>query len=318
VKALVADGTGAVVLAEVDDPVASRNEVVVEIAASSIDRVDVRALHEPARRGSGPAGGLDVAGRVVSAAADGTGPPVGARVMGYSTGGAWAEYATVPTPTLAALPDDVTFAEAATVPTAGLTALRALALVGPLLGARVLVTGASGGVGMFAVQLAKLAGAQATGAVRSLERARDLEKVMDWLDVVVGSALDGRFDVILDGVGSTLLTASLRAVAPGGTIVQFGRSAADGQDAPPAQIDESWFGRSMGAKLVAMVVTDELARHGSGARDLALLASLISTKQLTVPLQRTVPWGDASHAITDAGRHGMVGKVTLVVREEQV
>jgi NADPH:quinone reductase len=317
-RALVVEGNGAIALGEVDDPVAGPSEAIVEVAATSINRVDVRALHDPSRRSAGPAGGLDLAGRVVRAAVDGTGPPVGARVMGYSAGGAWAEYATVPTATLAALPDDVAFVEAATVPTAGLTALRALALGGPLLGARVLVTGASGGVGMFAVQLAKLAGAQVTAAVRTVERAHALEKVVDGLDVRVGAALDGRFDVILDGVGSTLLTASLRAVAPRGTVVQFGRSAGDGQDAPPAQIDESWFGRSMGAKLVAMVLTDELVRHQSGARDLALLATLVSTKQVTVPLQRRVPWADASQAIADATRHGLVGKVALVVRDEPV
>src|SRR5207247_11345890 len=86
-----------------------------------------------------------------------SGPRVGARVVGLLPEGAWAERVAVPTHALAALPDKVTFAQAATLPVAGLTALYALAKRGPLLGRRVLVTGATGGGGYFADQLARLA-----------------------------------------------------------------------------------------------------------------------------------------------------------------
>src|SRR4030095_5255420 len=98
-------------------------------------------------------------GTIERAAADGSGPKVGARVVGFLPEGAWAERVAVPTHALAELPANVTFSQAATCPVAGRTALHALGKNGTILGKRVLVTGATGGVGDFAVQLARLGGA---------------------------------------------------------------------------------------------------------------------------------------------------------------
>jgi NADPH:quinone reductase-like Zn-dependent oxidoreductase len=309
----VADGKGGVALTEIEPP-GSRDddEVLVEVAATSINRVDLRAL-STAENGVTPAGGLDVAGRVAAAAADGSGPAVGTRVMGYCSGGAWADRVTVSTSLLAPIPDGLGFAEAAALPTAGLTALRALALGGSLLGAEVLVTGASGGVGSFAVQLARLGGANVTAGVRTRERAGELERVLGTLKVCVGSELGGPYDLILDGIGSSMLSAALGAVAPGGTVVQFGRSAWDSADASPAEIDGTWFARSMGAKLLAMVVVDELRRHASGVRDLTTLARLATDGRLVVPVSSKVPWADAGDAIATARTDGVIGKVVLLV-----
>src|SRR5262249_42279908 len=141
-RAVVVDpGTpGRLVIRDVPDPSPDRTAAVVRVRAISLNRGEVR------RSGMADAGwrpGWDLAGVVERAAADGTGPREGTRVVGLVLEGAWAERVAVPTPALAELPDKVTFSQAATFPVAGLTALHALAKGGLLLGKRVPVTGAT-------------------------------------------------------------------------------------------------------------------------------------------------------------------------------
>jgi NADPH:quinone reductase-like Zn-dependent oxidoreductase len=140
-------------------------------------------------------------GVVERQAADGTGPAAGVRVVGLVRAGAWAELAAVPVDWLAPIPDGVPDAQAATLPTAGMTALRCLELGGLLLGRRVLIAGANGGVGRIAVQLAVASGAQVTALVRDaaageLDELRggasasaDLARLCDLVDV---GRLDGQ------------------------------------------------------------------------------------------------------------------------------
>ncbi|HEV8193962.1 MAG TPA: alcohol dehydrogenase, partial [Ktedonobacterales bacterium] len=168
-RAIVVDPSAPERLAirEVEAPAPAPSEAVVHVAAFSLNRGEVRAASS-AEAGTRP--GWDFAGTVERAAADGFGPKEGARVVGMLEEGAWAERITVPTVALAELPDAVSFAQAATLPIAGLTALYGLERGGSLLGRRVLVTGASGGVGLFACQLARLGGAErVVGVVRSAE-----------------------------------------------------------------------------------------------------------------------------------------------------
>ena len=130
------------------------HEALVQVEAISLNRGEVRDAME-AEAGWRP--GWDLAGTVIKQAANGTGPKVGSRVMGTVPihGGAWAEQVAVPTNMLAEIPTNVTFAQAATLPVAGLTALYALDKGGLLLHKRVLITGSTGGVGLFAHQLAR-------------------------------------------------------------------------------------------------------------------------------------------------------------------
>ncbi|HZC19491.1 MAG TPA: NADPH:quinone oxidoreductase family protein, partial [Rubrobacteraceae bacterium] len=144
-------------LGEVEAPDPAPSEVLVRVSAISLNRGEVRRSQE-AEAGFRP--GWDLAGTVERAAADGTGPREGARVVGLLSSGAWAELVTVPTDSLAELPEGVSFEQAATLPVAGLTALYALEKGGGLVGKSVLVTGASGGVGLFTLELARLAGAR--------------------------------------------------------------------------------------------------------------------------------------------------------------
>ncbi len=225
-RAVVVDpeAPGRLVIKPVPDPVPDRGEAIVRVRAISLNRGEVR------RAGMAAAGwrpGWDLAGEVERAAADGSGPRAAARVVGMLGEGAWAERVAVPTHALAELPEKVTFSQAATFPVAGLTALYSLAKGGLLLDRRVLVTGATGGVGDFAVQLARLAGAHVTATARRADQVAAL-RALGAHDVTVGDEIPAspKYDLILDSVGGRTLGTALSALA---------RSGARGHRAEPAR-----------------------------------------------------------------------------------
>jgi NADPH:quinone reductase-like Zn-dependent oxidoreductase len=241
-------------------------------------------------------------------AADGSGPPAGARVVGLADAGAWAELAAVPTGRLAVLPEAVSFAEASTLPVAGVTAVRALELGGPLLGRRVLVTGAAGGVGRFAVQLAHRAGAHVTGVVGGPERAAGLSE-LGADDLIEELTPAGEpFDVLLESVGGASLAAALERVAPGGTVVAFGISSGE-----PTAFDVASFYRRNGARLVGLFVFAEVDRLGSGARDLAVLATEVAAGRLEVEIGLTASWRQPGEALAALMARRVRGKAVLTV-----
>src|SRR4051794_8154613 len=214
---------------ELPDPEPGPHDVVVAVRAFAVNRGELSLLQQ---RADGWLPGQDVAGVVARAAADGSGPPEGTRVVGIADGGGWSALVPVPAHRVAPLPGDVSFADAAALPVAGLTALRALREAGPLLGRRLLVTGATGGVGSFAVQLGAAAGAHVTALVSRPERA-DAARALgahavvtlagDELAPVAGAGDAVRpFHAVLDGVGGPVLAAAIHALAERGAVIAYG------------------------------------------------------------------------------------------------
>lgn len=306
-RALQTTGTGrlGLELGETPAPEPSSNQAVVAVRAVSLNRGEVRRL------AGAPAGfvpGWDVAGVVTKPARNGTGPAEGTRVVGLVPSGAWAEQAAIDTAVLAPLPDDVSFEAASTLPVAGLTALRALAVGGFLLGARVLVTGAAGGVGRFAVQLAGLAGANVVAIVGSAERATGL-MALGAAEVIIGEDEPGHdFDLILESVGGESLSRSLAAVARSGTVVHFGSSSGEA-----ATIEPTWYGEHTGARLYGLRVFDELLRSQSGVRDLSLLARLVADGRLDPQVSQTLSWRDPTPALEALMARKINGKAVLTI-----
>jgi NADPH:quinone reductase-like Zn-dependent oxidoreductase len=302
VRALVADGRGGVEVREVDEPRPQPAEAVVAVHAVSLNPFEVRSLSS-AEEGWRP--GSDVAGVVVTPAADGNGPPEGAGVVALARGGGWAERAAVPTEHMALVPDGLDAVRAATLPVAGLTALRTLRSAGLVLDHRVLVTGASGGVGRFAVQLASHEGADVTAVVRRPERARDLER-LGAARISVGMPSEGEFDIILESAGGASLAAALVMVAPRGTVVSFGNSSME-----PTTFEAGSFFSKSGARLYAFTLFPELERIGTGAHDLAHLAALAAGDRLETSIDLEASWNDAGNAIEAMRRRLVVGKAVL-------
>ena len=269
-RALVADRSApaGVSLREAPDPEPGPSEALIEVRAVSLNRGEVRRL--PMRE-EGTIPGWDVAGIVRQPAPDGSGPQAGARVVALADEGGWAELAVAPTSRIAPLPDSVGFAAASTLPVAGVTAVRALEVGGPLLGRRVLVTGAAGGVGRFAVQLAHRAGAHVTGVVRSPERGAGLKEIgAD--ELITELAPEGEsFDLLLESVGGASLAAAFTRVGRKGTIVAFGAYSPE----PTTFRVETFYNRG-GPRLYGLHVFHELEFHDTGIRDLTLLANALA------------------------------------------
>ena len=224
--------------------------------------------------------------------------PAGTRVVGFMPTNAWAELVAVPSNMLAPLRDDVTFEQAATLPVAGLTALRALDIIGPLIARRALVTGASGGVGRFAVQLAKMAGAHVTAVSASPERAKGLREL--GADAIIHELepTGDEFDGIVEGVGGASLGAAIQRVAAQGTIVSFASS----DPAPVEYPSRALFGRASGAKLVGIFVFAEVQSKGGCRTDLGRLVRLVGEGRLDCSIDRVMPWSEAATAVGRAAR----------------
>jgi NADPH:quinone reductase len=296
-------GPGRVALTdEVPEPAPAPDEALVAVEAFSLNRGELALL---AARPAGWRPGQDIAGTVLTPAADGSGPAAGTRVAAVVEEGGWAERAAVPVRSMAALPAGTGTAAAATLGIAGRTALRTVALGGSLLGRRVLVT-AAGAVGRFQIQLAALAGAEVAAVSRRPDTALELRG--EGAVAVVGAVADaaGLFDLILDNVGGRTLAAAVGKAAPGGTVVLVGVA-----DPEPARLSLTDF---FGHENAVIRSYFSYAQPGPAGDDLAILAGLIAAGRITAPIGLRATWDQASDAL-DALADGKInGKAVLDIR----
>jgi NADPH:quinone reductase-like Zn-dependent oxidoreductase len=291
-------GDAPVAIREVSEPQPAANEALVAVHAFSLNRGEMR-LFQVCPEGWRP--GQDIAGVVVRQAADGSGPAAGTRVVCLTDWEGWAERAAVPSHRMASLPDNVSFADAASLPVAGLTALRTLRHGAPLLGKRVLITGAAGGVGNLAVQLAVRSGARVTAVVGSAERA----KVLDGLgaaEIVTGiDQAQGRYALILEAAGGASLAAAMQRIEAKGVVVLYGNSSGE-----PTPINFRDFAEHQNARLQGFHYFTCEPEEKFGP-DLALLVALIADGSLK-PRIVEHDWHDIAAAGALLLDRGMAGK----------
>jgi NADPH:quinone reductase-like Zn-dependent oxidoreductase len=324
-KAIVQDAYGTEDVLEyrdIDKPVPKDDEVLVRVRAAGLDRgvwhvmtglpylvrvvVPTMGLGRP----KVPVRGMDLAGQVEAVGGRVTRFRPGDAVFGW-TDGSYAEYASVPEDQLVPMPANLGFEQAAAVPISGLAALQGLRDVGEIqAGQRVLVIGAAGGVGSFAVQLAKAFGAHVTGvgSTSQLDLIRSLgaDEVVDYTrdDVTDGSR---HWDLILDTAGHRSLSQLRRALIERGTLVIVG-----------SEVRGRWMGgfdRSLRAVALSRLVGQRLRMLSSTPRqdDLQTLRELIETGKVTPVVDRTFPLPETPEAIRHLLRGHGRGKIVITV-----
>jgi NADPH:quinone reductase len=268
--------------ADIAEPSLSDGQVLVSVTHASLNRGDLNDARS-GRLAPGAVLGSDVAGMISRTAHDGTGPAVGTRVVALAAG-AFAERCAVDATALAPLSPTVDPAQAAALPVAGLAALQALRAAGLAPGKRVLVTGASGGVGHFAVQIAVHTGAHVIASVGSPGRGDDLSDA-GANEIVIGlDGIDEPVDIVLDNVGGSTLTVAWDLLAPGGSLQSIGWSSSEPATFRPyATVGPP---KSLTSFLIGAPVGD----------DLATLVTLLEAGHLTVELGWQGSWNDIDQA----------------------
>jgi NADPH2:quinone reductase len=297
------DAPGRIALADVPEPQPGPEEALVIVEAYSVNRGELFLLDAP-REGWRP--GQDVAGHVERTAADGSGPAQGTRVVAHVPAGGWAPLVAAPTDALAMLPDAVAASDAATLGVAGLTALRLLRTAGTVAGRRLLLTGASGGLGHFVVELAAAQGALVTAVSSSAHRGERLLALGAAEVVTDVEAAEGPFDVVFESVGGPSLAAALARLAPRGTLLWLGQASRQ-----PASLD---FFKVVAAAPYATIVPFSYWRSGaSDADDLATLVRLVAGGRLHPEIGLAADWRETPGVLVALGERRVRGNAVLTI-----
>jgi NADPH:quinone reductase len=291
-------------LTEVAEPAPAANEALVRVSTTSLNRGEIIRTQNAA---AGERPGWDLVGVVERAAERGGGPPAGSTVVGLMNTGAWAERVAVPADYLALVPEGVTPEQAACLPVAGMTAFRTLALGGFPVGKSMLVTGASGGVGHLAVQLARSAQMTVTGLIRNPEADAGAAAACHHVIRDIGDA-KGPFAHVLDGVGGEVLTRCVDVVAPHGMVVSYASTLLE-----PSTLGPRWFGAHLGATLRSFLLFDELRYTESASSDLATLCALVAAGTLSIHIDVTAGWSRAGELARDLLDRRVSGKIVLTI-----
>lgn len=327
-KAIVNHEYGSPDVLELEDvsmPVVKSDEVLVRVFAAAVNPGDWDIMHGTPyvlrlvtglRKPRSKVLGLAMAGRVEEVGSNVSEVRVGDEVFGGVGKGGFAEYVCVPEGSLAPKPSGLTFEQAAAVPVAGAAALQALRDVGRVQpGQRVLINGASGGVGTFAVQIAKAFGAEVTGvsSAANVELVRSIgaDHTIDYTAEDF-TKTGKRYDLILDNVGNRTLSELRRALAPKGMLIPNSNKAGG-----------RWVGgylrRALQALVVSPFVSQKLRPFASRDKreDLLVLSELIQSGKVTPVIDATYPLNRIAEALSYLGAGHARGKVVITIGPDE-
>jgi NADPH:quinone reductase-like Zn-dependent oxidoreductase len=328
-KAVVYTNYGSPDVLEIRDvkkPVPNDDQVLVKVRAASLNPLDwhymegtpymVRAMGVGLRKPKSPRLGVDLAGHVEAVGKNVTEFKPGDEVFGTGGGAAFAEYVCARKTKLVLKPANITFEQAAAVPIAALTALQGLRDTGKVQsGQKVLINGASGGVGTFAVQIAKSFGTEVTGvcSTKNLDLVRSLgaDHVIDYTKEDF-TKKDERYDVILDNVGNQPLSGFRRALKPQGICVMIGGGGPN---------DGRWIGpmaRPLKALLLSPFVSQKMSMMLAEIRqeDLTIMGDLMQSGKVKPVIDRTYPLSQIAEAMRYLEQGHARGKVVLTIGQD--
>ncbi len=309
-RAIEVNHAGQLAVAAAELPSAGPGELLVRVHAISINRGEVLRARAA---GQGFRPGWDFAGEVAGGGTSHLTP--GTRVAGFLPSGAWAAVLAVAPRQIASIPDGVSFEQAASLPVAGLTALGAIDAGGNLVGRKVLVTGATGGVGYFAVHLAALSGGQVTAVVRRpAEHCRPLfpqgTKVISVQSGLRGVGGNGPFDLIVETLGGATLGEAMGMLTEAGKCVTLGVT-----DQADTLFDAERFFMTGSASLQGFVLFRD--RLSTPAEGMERLLRLVASGKLPIEIGLTDSWENIERVAEKLIARQFVGKAVVTLEAGQ-